>query len=100
MAWPGRCDAGPSTGTTRVSPVERQRARAMDRNVPDPEFASRPAGDHNGSRGPLPQGGAMQSEVKRWIDTSVKGAKRGQGSDEQRPLMKNGPRPRIVRTLL
>jgi len=28
----------------------------------------------------------MQSEVKRWIDTSVKGAKRGQGSDEQRPL--------------
>lgn len=27
----------------------------------------------------------MQSEVKRWIDTSVKGAKRGQGSDEQRP---------------
>ena len=42
----------------------------------------------------------MQSEVKRWIDTSVKGAKRGQGSDEQRPLMKNGPRPRIVRTLL
>src|SRR5439155_8355508 len=61
MAWPGRCDAGPSTGTTRVSPVERQRARAMDRNVPDPEFASRPAGDHNGSRGPLPQGGAKRS---------------------------------------
>src|SRR5438094_600237 len=61
MAWPGRCDAGPSTGMTRVSPVERQRARAMDRNVPDPEFASRPAGDHNGSRGPLPQGGGYPS---------------------------------------
>lgn len=35
----------------------------------------------------------MQSEVKRWIDTSVKGAKRGQGSDEQ-PAIEAGTRDR------